>query len=152
MFKKILVPVDFTPVTEKVISTAVELGKCFSSEIHLLYVVEPYEYPFVATADGILVPPEDLTVLEEVNERLKKDASEQIKKYEEKVRSEGCYVSSHILEGEPFEEILDFADRNSVDLIIVGAHGKSGLRRLLIGSVSEKVVRKSKVPVLVVRV
>ena len=150
-FKKILVAIDFTPITKKVIENAMELAKCNNAEVDLVYVVEPYEYPIVATVDGILVPPDDLTVLEDVNERLREEAEIHLKKFAELLEKEGIKVTTHIIEGEPFEEILDFSEKNKSDLIVVGAHGKSGLKRLLIGSVSEKVVRKAKIPVLVVR-
>ncbi len=150
-FTRVLVAVDFTGITGHVIEAAVEVAKCHSARIDLLYVVEPYEFPIIATVDGVMVPPEDLTVLEEVNERLRNEAKKQIEKYAKKLAEEGIDVESHVLEGEPFEVILDFAEENGSNLIIVGAHGKSGLKRLLIGSVSEKVVRKAKVPVLVVR-
>ena len=151
-FKKILAAIDFTPITGEVIKTAIEIARCNNSQIDLVYVVEPYEFPIVATVDGIMVPPEDLTALEEVNNRLKEEAKKEIERFADKIKEGGVSVSTHVLEGEPFEEILDFAEENGNDLIIVGAHGKSGLKRLLIGSVSEKVVRKARVPVLVVRV
>ena len=63
----------------------------------------------------------------------------------------GIEVREVILEGHPSSEIINFADNNNIDLIVMGTLGKTGLDRFLMGSVAEKVIRGSKVPVLVVR-
>ena len=60
-------------------------------------------------------------------------------------------VREVVLDGYPSNEIIDFAENNNIDLIVMGTLGKTGLERFLIGSVAEKVVRGSKVPVMVVR-
>ena len=69
----------------------------------------------------------------------------------EKAKFAGLEAESVILKGSPAEKILDFADEHDIDLIVVGSLGKSGIERFALGSVSEKVVRHAKVPVLVVR-
>jgi len=72
--------------------------------------------------------------------------------YVEKVaKASGTEVESIVLKGDPAEKIVNFAERQNVDMIMVGSLGKGGFERLVIGSVSEKVVRHAKVPVLVVR-
>ena len=68
----------------------------------------------------------------------------------EKAKFAGLEAESVILKGNPAEKILDFADEHDIDLIVVGSLGKSGIERFALGSVSEKVVRHAKVPVLVV--
>jgi nucleotide-binding universal stress UspA family protein len=70
---------------------------------------------------------------------------------EKTARDAGLQVEPTLLEGHPAEEIVNFAEKNGVDLIIVGSLGKSGIERFLIGSVSENVFRNAKGPVLVIR-
>ena len=69
----------------------------------------------------------------------------------EKAKFAGLEAESVILKGSPAEKILDFADEHDIDLIVVGSLGKNGIERFALGSVSEKVVRHAKVPVLIVR-
>jgi nucleotide-binding universal stress UspA family protein len=70
---------------------------------------------------------------------------------EKKAKAAGLEAESIILKGSPAEKILDFADEQDVDMIVVGSHGRGEFERFAIGSVSEKVVRHAKVPVLIVR-
>ncbi|MDO9098890.1 MAG: universal stress protein, partial [Candidatus Methanoperedens sp.] len=65
--------------------------------------------------------------------------------------AEGLEVERNTVEGHPAEEIIKYAEKNSISLIVMGTLGKSGLDRFLLGSVAEKVVRNSKIPVLIVR-
>jgi nucleotide-binding universal stress UspA family protein len=74
-----------------------------------------------------------------------------ISSVEEKAKFAGLEVESTILKGDPADRILDFAEEHNVDMIVAGSLGKSGIERLALGSVSEKVVRYAKVPVLVVK-
>jgi len=66
-------------------------------------------------------------------------------------RAANIEVESIILEGNPANEILNFAEKNELDLIVMGTHGKTGIQRFFVGSVSENVVRHSKIPVIVVK-
>jgi nucleotide-binding universal stress UspA family protein len=69
----------------------------------------------------------------------------------EKAEEGGVEVEANIIEGHPADEIIKYSEKNSISLIVLGTLGKSGLDRFLLGSVAEKVVRNSKIPVLVVR-
>jgi len=91
--------------------------------------------------------------LKKANEkiRLKKEGQKAIYKVKECGEASGVEVREVLLEGHPSSEIIDFAENNDIDLIVMGTLGKTGLDRFLMGSVAEKVVRNSKVPVLVVR-
>ena len=66
-------------------------------------------------------------------------------------KAAGMEVETRVLKGNPAEKIVSFAEDNNIDMIIVGSLGKGGYERLVLGSVSEKIVRHAKVPVLVVR-
>jgi nucleotide-binding universal stress UspA family protein len=82
---------------------------------------------------------------------LKTEAQKAISKVKEYGEASGVKVKEVLLEGHPSSEIIDFAENNDIDLIVMGTLGKTGLDRFLMGSVAEKVVRNSKVPVMVVR-
>lgn len=82
--------------------------------------------------------------------RFRELGEEAVSYMEKAAKDTGLQVESVLLEGHPAEEIVNFAEKNGMDLIIIGSLGKSKVERFLIGSISEKVIRNSKVPVLVV--
>ena len=86
-----------------------------------------------------------------MREILTKDGQKATSKVKELGEASGVDVKEVLLEGHPSKEIIDFAENNDIDLIVMGTLGKTGLDRFLMGSVAETVVRNSKVPVLVVR-
>ncbi len=136
MFKKILVTLDGSDVAEQIFSRLENFnnGDC---EIHLLRVALPSAFagPDAAKAQ--------LEVLRE--------AENYLLQAEERLREQGLLVESHVRFGHPAEEILDHSQHWNCDLIVMTTHGRSGISRLLMGSVAEKVIRSSAAPVLVVR-
>ncbi len=136
MFKKILVALDGSPTAEQILPRLETLrnGGC---EIHLLRVAVSRS---IAGADAAKA---QLEVLRE--------AEEYLSHVEEKLHEQGLHVESHIRFGHPAEEILDHCQHWHYDLIAMTTHGRSGVSRLLMGSVAENVIRKSAVPVLVIR-
>lgn len=80
-----------------------------------------------------------------------KEGSEAIAEIEEMEKEVGIQVNSVLLQGHPAQEILDFAEKNDIDMIVMGTQGKTGIDRFLLGGVTEKVVRNAKSEVLVVR-
>jgi nucleotide-binding universal stress UspA family protein len=88
---------------------------------------------------------------ESMYELLKQEGDLAIKYVEEKAQAQGLKIEGNLIEGHPADEIIKYSEKNSVSLIVMGTLGKSGLDRFLLGSVAEKVVRNSKIPVLVVR-
>ncbi|MDP2766255.1 MAG: universal stress protein, partial [Candidatus Methanoperedens sp.] len=81
----------------------------------------------------------------------RQEGDEATKYVADRASAEGIEVERNTIEGHPADEIIKYAEKNSISLIIMGTLGKSGLDRFLLGSVAEKVVRTSKIPVLVVR-
>jgi nucleotide-binding universal stress UspA family protein len=137
--KRILLPTDFSECSERARSYACELAKRFAAELHLLHVVAPVSLPgYVGPVPEELLHPEEgaRAQLEEWND----PAFEQIQG-----------VVRAITTGTPFVEIVRYARDREVDLIVMGTHGWSGLTHMLLGSVTEKVVRKASCPVLTVR-
>jgi nucleotide-binding universal stress UspA family protein len=88
---------------------------------------------------------------ESMYELLRQEGEVAMKYVAEKAEEAGVEVEANIIEGHPADEIIKYSEKNSISLIVLGTLGKSGLDRFLLGSVAEKVVRNSKIPVLVVR-
>ena len=86
-----------------------------------------------------------------MKEILQKQGDEAIKRIEEMAKTAGVSAAREIIEGYPADTIIQIAEKENMSLIVVGYIGASGLERFLLGSVADKVVRNSKVPVLVVR-
>ena len=137
MYEKILVPSDGSECSEKALEHAVKLAEKFESEIHLLYVVDVRMNTAGEYYSNLVG-----TMREQGEDRLKEKAEE--------ISSKDVDVQTSVIEGIPHTEINDYSDEYDTDLIVMGTHGRTGLNRLLIGSVTEKIVRTSKVPVLTV--
>ncbi len=141
LYKKILIATDGSEYTKNSIDYGVELAKNTEAKLHAIYVID--------TAAFASIPMD--AAWESMYELLKQEGDEATKYVADKAEAEGLTVERLTVEGHPAEEITKFAEKNSIDLIVMGTLGKSGLDRFLLGSVAEKVVRTSKIPVLVVR-
>jgi nucleotide-binding universal stress UspA family protein len=86
-----------------------------------------------------------------IHEMMMSDGKKILSKAKKTIEDSGVEVKDVLLDGHPGEEIIKFAERNNIDLIVMGTLGKTGLEKFLMGSVAEKVVRHSKVPVMIVR-
>lgn len=142
--QKILVPTDFSEFSKHSIMYGCELAKRFSSELHVLNVVEDI-YPIVPE------PGTPAPITGEYLVGLKESSERAIVNIPQADWVEGVSVKRTVLSGTPFLEIIRYAKANEIDLIVIGTHGRSGLVHALMGSVAEKVVRKSPCPVLTVR-
>jgi nucleotide-binding universal stress UspA family protein len=150
-FKKIMVCVDLSQgITDKVVNVAGDIANRMASPIYLVHVVER-EIP-ILVSEGIVMPKVELEKFEEMYRTLEEKATAKLEALAQKIQAEWkLEVRPKVFLGEPFSLILNEAEKESVDLIVVGSHGKQGIERLLLGSVSEKVARKAKCSVLVVR-
>jgi nucleotide-binding universal stress UspA family protein len=138
MYDHILVPVDGSSAAADAVDHAASLAAIHGAELHLVHVVEPQ---VAADAAGVDI----VSVLEESGREALADA-------EASAASVGVEtVTTELLEGQAHREIVEYAETNDVDLIVMGTHGRTGLGRLLLGSVAENVVRTSPVPVLTTR-
>jgi nucleotide-binding universal stress UspA family protein len=138
--RSIVIATDGSENTQKAISFGIKLAKLNGALVHALHVIDTSSVSQSWTAGK-----------ETMHEILIKDGQKATSKVKECGEASGVEVKEVILEGHPSEEIIDFAEHNDIDLIVMGTLGKTGLNRFLMGSVAEKVVRNSKVPVLVVR-
>ncbi len=141
MFSKILVATDGSQYSDKAIEVAVGLAKAFNSSLYIIHVVEEDKVAMAASTMPIMV---------NVIEDMVKIGNEILSKAKAKATEAGINAEVILARGNAADKILENADKLNVDLIIVGSRGLKGLARFLLGSVSEKVVRHSSKPVLVV--
>ena len=141
-FKKVLAPTDFSDPSRVAVDYAVEMVAP-GGTIILCHVVDdiPLTYGYV----GVAVPPPEL------GRKMADEAAAELERFVPAKVPPGVNVVRKVLHGSPFVSIVRLARDESVDVIVMGTHGRSGLKHILIGSVAEKVVRKSPCPVMVVR-
>ncbi len=143
---RILVTLDGSEFSERAIDHAVALGQPFGAEYVLLMVLEP-PYP-VVDPNGLMVVPLD----PEAERKLRASAQRYLEGHAARLRQRGFKVATQVADGLPVARtILAEADRIGADLIAIASHGVGGLQRVLVGSVTDKVVRGATHPVLVVR-
>jgi len=142
MYDRILVPTDGSAGTERAVSHAARLAAAHGAELHAVYVVNS------ATFTGL--PME--TSWEGVGDVLRDEGETALSRVEDIGAEHGVAVTTHVLEGSPSRRIVEFAEGNDCDLVVMGTHGRGGIDRLLLGSVAEGVVRACSVPVLTVQV
>ncbi|MBI5315079.1 MAG: universal stress protein [Nitrospirae bacterium] len=148
LFRKILVPIDFSPCSEEAFRVALTLAKTFQSELLLLHVVDTSA---LATFNqlGLLAVPSDA---QGQKRRLRHHARLNVRRLLELEAAKGVAVKRIILEGGPFVEIAKTARIEKVDLVVMGSYGgRSGnVDKIFFGSTAEKVVRTAGCPVLTV--
>ncbi len=137
--RRILCPVDFSPHSDHAVDFAVELAQRLGAEVHLLHV---YQLPVYALPDGAMMAGPEFTT--KVTTELQKALGEVAKKVT------AMTVQTHLVEGVPYREVVRMSEELKADLVVVGTHGRTGIRHFLLGSVAERVVRSSKVPVITV--
>jgi universal stress protein A len=133
--KTILVPTDFSEHSETALHFAGALARDYGARIVLLHVIP---IPIAPPIDGAIAAP-PVSTADELRERL------------EAIDLPGVEVQRRLIEGRPLEGILDTAADSGCDLIVMGTHGRGGIRRLLMGSVAEGVLRQASCPVLTVK-
>ena len=143
LFRKIMVATDGSEQVRKAVDLAIEIAQLSDAKLYAVYVV--------ALGGYAITPTKDTEWEKAVREQLITEGKEATNYVENTGRVANIEVESIILEGSPAEELVDFAEKNDIDLIVMGTQGKTGILRFLIGSVAENVVRCSKKTVLVVR-
>jgi nucleotide-binding universal stress UspA family protein len=142
MFHKILVPLDGSKFSESIIPIARGLTSDHKGELDLILmtVIEPFRnQPFRLGDDW--------------NDKMKGEAEKAARNYldqlAEKLKSDGINAQVVIRDGDPAQAIMDFATKSGVDLIVMSTHGRSGISRLVFGSVADRIIHHSIVPVLI---
>jgi universal stress protein A len=141
--KKILVPVDFSPLSKKAVHYATRLAQEFGAELNLFHVVEPEVPP---AFDGYMIAPPP------ISNCASNGYANRLSRLANSVRAAGVHdVQSSVRTGLAAFEIVEAAKELDVDLIIIATHGYTGWKHFAIGSTAERVVRAAPCPVMVVR-
>jgi nucleotide-binding universal stress UspA family protein len=143
MLEKILYPTDFSEVAVKAFQFVKQMKGCGVEEVVILHVIDQRSIDALA-----IYTDRDFMRIEQEWEST---VTERIGPMEEELKEMGFKVDVRIERGIPFADILKVEEEENVSVIVIGSHGKSNVREMLLGSVSEKVVRKARNPVLVVK-
>jgi nucleotide-binding universal stress UspA family protein len=146
MFEKILIATDGSKHSEKAAEEALVMARLTGGKVIALYVADMSKY-FASVDMSYNIADE---VIEGIRSSVQKDGEAAVKRVEEMAKEAKIPFEGRIIEGNPAEDILKFTDENKVNLIVMGSIGKTGLDKFLLGSVADKVVRNSRIPVLVV--
>jgi nucleotide-binding universal stress UspA family protein len=140
-FHRILAPTDFSGYSTQAVLYARELAQTFAATLVLLHVVEPPAYPI----EGL--PPSELggSLLGDLEQLAAKELAHVLMDEAE------IKVGRRVVVGVPYREIINVAEAEKVDLIVMATHGRTGLSHLVMGSVAERVVRMAPCPVLTIR-
>ncbi|MDI6764839.1 MAG: universal stress protein [Thermodesulfobacteriota bacterium] len=136
-FQRILVPLDGSGCAENVLPKVEKLATELKAGIALLRVALTHTFPGVDPTEAEL--------------KVVREAEAYLQKVEDRLKAKGFKVDSHVRYGNDAEEILEHADGKDIDLIAMTTHGRSGVKRFLLGSVAEKVLRYSPKPIFLVR-
>lgn len=142
--QRILVPYDFSTHSEHALCYGCELAEKFRAELHLLYIVENLGTT-LADPEMAIYPVNDFLADQE------RHVAGKLKSIPESPWIDKLTCVRSVRTGAPFLEIIRYAQQANIDLIVMATHGRTGLKHVLLGSVAEKVVRKSGCPVLTVR-
>lgn len=140
-YKKNLIATDGSPRTRKAVEQGIELAKSVDAKLYAVSVVDTSAFASIPAG----------AAWGKMYDLLHEEGEKAARTVEEMAKKNGVNVRSEVLVGQPATEIINFAEENDVDLILIGTLGKTGLERFLLGSVAEKVIRTSPVSVMVVR-
>jgi len=144
MYQRILVPTDGSDITAKAVQTAIGLARKLSGQLYVISVKEPF--PYSAISEMQPTPPQEFF---DAQERI---AASRVKQVVEQARAADIPCEAHTVEAlHPWEAIVDHAQQQNCDLIVMASHGRRGMASLLLGSETQKVLTHTTIPVLVVR-
>jgi len=143
MLEKILYPTDFSDASKKALDYIKQLKQAGIKEVVVLHVIDEREIDAIFQHSAVR--------FEDIVRSIRADAKKDIDAVERELKKDGLTVKVRIERGIPFREILRVEEEEGISAIVIGSHGKSNIKEMLLGSVSEAVVRKSKKPVLVVK-
>lgn len=142
MDERILVPVDESGRARSAFDYALE--EYPEASITALHVIDPRDF---RTYGGV----EGWVDIEQIGEQQRAHAQRLVENARERAADHGITVTTEVVTGKASRAIVEYARENDIDHVVIGSHGRSGVSRVLLGSVAEKVVRRSPVPVTVIR-
>lgn len=142
MDQRVLVPIDESDRSSAALEYALEEHP--EASVTVLHVIDPREF---RTYGGV----EGWVDMEQIADQQRDHARRLVENARERAADRGITVTTEILTGKPARSIVEYVGENDIDHVVIGSHGRSGVSRVLLGSVAETVVRRSPVPVTVIR-
>jgi nucleotide-binding universal stress UspA family protein len=139
MYDDILVPTDGSPASDAAIDHAIDLADRYGARLHALYVVDGSAYSTLEAGSEVVI------------DALEAEGEQATDRVADAAAAAGVETTTTVTSGTAYRAIREYADEQAVDMIVMGTHGRKGLDRYLLGSVTERVVRTADVPVLTVR-
>jgi nucleotide-binding universal stress UspA family protein len=146
MYQKILVPVDGSTTSERGLDEAIALARLTGARLHLIHIVDEQSLA-IAASEGMTFTSDLLALLREGGQQILTEACN-------RVRRQGLAVDEELhdgLAGRVCDQVIDAVRQTGSDLIVLGTHGRRGVKRMVLGSDAENILRLSPVPVLLVR-
>ncbi len=141
MFKKILFPTDFSDASQKAVKYIKQLKGAGAQEVIILHVIDEKELLVLSRASDQYL---------QITAHMENEIAKDMAAVEAEMIAEGFRVKLQVKTGKPFTEIMMAAAEEKVSIIVVGSHGKSNIKEMFLGSVSENVIRHARVPLLVI--
>jgi len=143
-FRRIVVPIDFSTYSKQAVAQAAQLANVFGASLEFVHVIEEQLHPaYYVTGETSI-----FDLIPDLRER----SMQAMQEFVQSQNLKGIHHTFHIREGRAHSEIVHFAEEQHADLIAIATHGLSGLDHLFLGSTTEKVIRRSPVPVLSVKI
>ena len=139
MYEEILVPTDGSPATTQAVEHALRIAETYGARLHALYVVDTGAYASLEAGADVVM------------DALEEEGAEATQTIATAAADADVDVVRNVVSGTAYRSILDYVENHDIDLVVMGTHGRRGIDRYLLGSVTERVVRASPVPVLTVR-
>lgn len=139
MYDRVLLPTDGSAPAARATPHAISHAAQYDADLHVIFVIEQTESAAIVGQE------------EAAREAIEAEGESAIETIREEAADAGVHVEGVIREGDPHQEILGYAEEESVDLVVMSTHGRSGVGRVIVGSVTERVLRNGDVPVLAVR-
>jgi nucleotide-binding universal stress UspA family protein len=142
MFDRVLLPTDGSEAVGPAVDAAIDLAEIHGATLHVLFIVDQ---PTAVSGTGEGVPG-----LDNLLNAIEKEGQEVTGDIANRASNRGIEAVTAVRQGNPHDDILSYAEDNDVDVIVMGTHGRTGVKRALLGSVTEDVVRHAEIPVLTV--
>jgi len=139
--RRLLVPTDFSETADRALAVAIDMARALPARVVLLHVHSPLM---------LLPPPIDMVSLDAVFPKALQKMEEALEARAVRVRDAGLECDLALIEGAPHVEIVNKAQQEKAELIVIGTHGRGGLASAILGSVTERVIHRATCPVLVV--
>lgn len=148
MFEKILIATDGSKHSLAAAKLGIELAKLSNARVTSVHVIDIGKMIVPVDETEIAV---EVELINAIKNRLYEDGRLALQQVEDLAKDAGVTIEKKVIEGYPADAILKLAEEDSMDIVVIGSIGKTGLEKFLMGSVAEKVAHNSKVPVLIVR-